>query len=101
MPNVTHIKANHFRHSPKKQSHEVVQLFVRILNCQFTSGLPVGFFSCQKSQIGLLCRAMEWKILVYFTAMWYILYPIGMLCGYLVHFCQFWHVAPKKSGSAD
>jgi hypothetical protein len=29
---------------------------------------------------------LQWKMLVYFTAIWYILWPFGVFYGYLVNF---------------
>jgi hypothetical protein len=34
--------------------------------------------------------------LVYFTVIWYTLWPFGIFYGYLVHLFPFWYVAPRK-----
>jgi hypothetical protein len=34
--------------------------------------------------------------LVYFTAIWYILWPLGLCYYYLAHFSKFWIVFPRK-----
>jgi hypothetical protein len=34
--------------------------------------------------------------LVYFTAIWYILWSLGIFCGNLVHFSPFWYAVPRK-----
>jgi disulfide bond formation protein DsbB len=34
--------------------------------------------------------------LVYFTAIWYILWMLGIFCGNLVYFFAFWYVLPCK-----
>jgi hypothetical protein len=34
--------------------------------------------------------------LVYFTAIWYNLWPFGIFVGYLVQFPPFWQVVPRK-----
>jgi hypothetical protein len=34
--------------------------------------------------------------LVYFMAIWYILWPYGIDYGYLLHCPQFWYVLPRK-----
>jgi hypothetical protein len=33
---------------------------------------------------------MEDEDLVYFTVIWYILWPFGAFCGHLVHFVAIW-----------
>jgi hypothetical protein len=38
-------------------------------------------------------------LLVYFTAIWYILWTCGIFYGYLVHFPRFGMLRHKKSGS--
>jgi hypothetical protein len=35
--------------------------------------------------------------LVYFTAIWSVLWPFGILYGYLVYFSPFWYVVPRKN----
>jgi hypothetical protein len=53
--------------------------------------------------LGKFCRDLQSKTfvtfygdLVYFTAIWYSLWPFGILYGYLVYFFPFWYVVPKK-----
>jgi hypothetical protein len=38
--------------------------------------------------------------LVYFTAIWYILWPFGISCDYLVHFSPFWYVVGTEKNLA-
>jgi hypothetical protein len=45
--------------------------------------------------------------LVYFVAIWYILWPFGIFCGYLVYFVAIWYIlrsfgmlCEEKSGSS-
>jgi hypothetical protein len=41
--------------------------------CTFSgTGLPDGTFSNQKCKLGNFWRVLQWKMLVYFTAIWYI-----------------------------
>jgi hypothetical protein len=70
--------------------------------------LPDGIFSNQKSQFGsiLECLAMKdvgiiYCHLVYFMAIWYILWPFGIciFCSHFGIFSPFWFLAPKKSGN--
>jgi hypothetical protein len=35
--------------------------------------------------------------LEYFTAIWYILWPFGIVCGHLVYFIPFWYVKSNKN----
>jgi hypothetical protein len=35
--------------------------------------------------------------LEYFTAIWYNLWPIGVVCGHLVYFSPIWNVWTKKN----
>jgi hypothetical protein len=65
------------------------------------SEVPDGIFSNQKSQFGQILEglAMEdvdifYGHLVYFTAIWYILWSFGKFYGYLVYFSPFWYVVP-------
>jgi hypothetical protein len=41
--------------------------------------------------LGLFCRALEWNMMVYFVAMWYILRPfVCFTYSHLVHFVVIW-----------
>jgi hypothetical protein len=55
------------------------------------AGLPDGLFSDQKSQFlqileGLGMLVFCFDHLEYFTAIWYNLWPFGIVCGHLVDF---------------
>jgi hypothetical protein len=62
-------------------------------------GLPDDIFLIQKSLFG---KILEWnlpctyvyKMFVYFMAIWYILWPLGILCGHLVYFVVIWYIFP-------
>jgi hypothetical protein len=74
--------------------------------------LPDGIFSYQKSKfLGKFWGVWQWKDLVYFiaiwfillqyvhfVAIWYILWPFGTFCGHLAHMWPFgtyvaiWHI---------
>jgi hypothetical protein len=67
------------------------------------AGLPDSIFSNQKYQFGkiLECLAMKeagkfYDRLVTLTAICYILWPLGIFCGYSGIFLQFWYVVPRK-----
>jgi hypothetical protein len=70
-------------------------------NLTLSAGLPDGIFSDQKFQFGkiLVCPEMEdgglfYRPLVYFTALWSILRPFGILCGNLIYFVVIWYIFP-------
>jgi hypothetical protein len=68
--------------------------------------LPDGLFSKQKSQFGkiLECLAMKevakfYGHLVYFTAIWFMLWPFRIFCGHFGIFFRFGMLYQEKSGS--
>jgi hypothetical protein len=55
-------------------------------------GLPDGLFSNQKYQFGLIFKVLRMKnVCIFydhlecFTAIWYNLWPFGIVCGHLVY----------------
>jgi hypothetical protein len=44
------------------------------------------YFQTKNSNLGEFSRALYWTMLVYFTAMWYILLPFGIFNDHLVYF---------------
>jgi hypothetical protein len=42
------------------------------------------YFQTKNTNLGKFCRAWQWKMLVYFMAIWYILF-------HLVHFMTIWY----------
>jgi hypothetical protein len=74
-----------------------------IITLPLSPGLPDGIFSNQKSQFWLILEglAMEdvgifYDHLVYFTAIWYIMWPFGIFYGYLEKKFPFWNVEPRR-----
>jgi hypothetical protein len=70
--------------------------------------LPDGFFSNQKSQFGKFWSALDWKMLIYFMAIWNILQTFGIFYDLLVHFVFIWYILScfgimhqEKSGNPD
>jgi hypothetical protein len=60
-------------------------------------------FQTQNANFGKIWRALEWKILLYFyahleyfTAIWFNLWPFGIVCGHLVYFLRFGMFGPRK-----
>jgi hypothetical protein len=39
------------------------------------------YFKTKNSNLGIFWRALEWKMLVYFKAIWYNLWSFGMIYG--------------------
>jgi hypothetical protein len=74
----------------------------------FAPGLQDGIFSNQNYNLGKFSRVLQWKMLVYvmaqvvyFTAIWYILWKISALYGHLVYFSHFGMLYQEKSGNPD
>jgi hypothetical protein len=68
-------------------------------------GLPDGIFSNQKYQFGKFWRVLQWKMLLNFMAIWYILLPFGIVCDlfgifyeYFI-FSRFGMLYQEKSGN--
>jgi hypothetical protein len=66
-------------------------------------GLPDGLFSQQKSQFGYILEGLEMKHVgvfydtsEYFMAIWYILWPFGIVCGHLVYFSRIGMFRPRE-----
>jgi hypothetical protein len=58
-------------------------------------GLPEVFFQTKNPNLGKFWRALEWKMLVYFMAIWYILWPFGNVV-LMWHFPPFWYFVSRK-----
>jgi hypothetical protein len=65
------------------------------------AGLPDGiFFQTKNPNLGKFWRVLQWKMLVYFTVIWYIgIVAIGYICwlfgifvGYLVYLLVIWYI---------
>jgi hypothetical protein len=55
--------------------------------------LPDGIFSDQKNpNLGKFWRVWQWNLLVYFIAIWYILWTVGIFCGHLKYFIVVWYI---------
>jgi hypothetical protein len=60
-----------------------------------------GLLGCQmvrvetkNTDLGKFFRVLQWKMLVYFKAIWSILWPTCILCGFLVYFRVLWYIYP-------
>jgi hypothetical protein len=97
------------------------QTAVSFKHSVFKSGLPdIKFHTKVPIWVYIFCSALEWKMLVYFMtisnilqhlvyymAIWYIIWPFGILYGHLVYYMAIWyiwcsfgifypHVVPRK-----
>jgi hypothetical protein len=57
--------------------------------------LPDGIFSNQNPNLGKFWRDLQWKMLVYFTSILFILRPFGLLCGHSVYFMVIWYILSR------
>jgi hypothetical protein len=63
-------------------------------------GCQMAYFPTKNPNFGKFWRALEWKMLVYFMANWYNLWPFSIVCCHFVIFSHFWYVWTKqKSGN--
>jgi hypothetical protein len=57
------------------------------------------YFPTKNANCGIFWKVFEWKILLYFMVICYVLGQLGQFFPFLVHFPPFWFVVPKKSGN--
>jgi hypothetical protein len=64
------------------------------------------YLKTKSSNLVLFWGALEWKMMVYFTTIWYILQPIVVFYDYMVYFGVLWYILsrlgkfyPEKSGN--
>jgi hypothetical protein len=55
----------------------------------------------KKSKFWSILKALEWKILLYFVAIWYFVWSFGMFCGHLECFTHFGKLHEEKSGNPE
>jgi hypothetical protein len=80
-------------------------LFSLRLHAKFRGSSPTIVQGCQmvcfqtkNSDLGKFWRVLQWKILVYFIAIWSILRPFGIFCGnYIGIFFPVWIFWTKKN----
>jgi hypothetical protein len=53
-------------------------LYVQIATASAGQGCQMIYFKTKNTNLGIFWRALEWKMLVYFTATWYNLWPFGI-----------------------
>jgi hypothetical protein len=65
----------------------------------------MAYFQTQNPYLGKFWRVLQWKMLIDVmpiwstlpTAIWYVLSPLGIFYGYLVHFFRFGMLSQEKS----
>jgi hypothetical protein len=60
----------------------------------FNQGCQMVYFQTKNPNLGNFWTALDWKMLVYFIAIWNILWTFGILYGHLVHFVFIWYIFP-------
>jgi hypothetical protein len=66
----------------------------------------MAHFQSKNPNSGKFWRFLQWKILLYFMAIWFILLPFGIFCGhfgivygYLANFSRFGMLHQERSGN--
>jgi hypothetical protein len=66
------------------------------------------YFQTKNPNLGKFLRALYWKMLIYFKAIWNILQTFGIFYDHLVHFMYIWYIFSgfgitnqEKSGNPD
>jgi hypothetical protein len=55
-------------------------------------GCQMAYFKTKNPNSGKFWRVSQWKILVHFLAIWYILWPFCIFYAYLVYFMLIWYI---------
>jgi hypothetical protein len=58
------------------------------------TGLPDVFFQTRNFHLVKFLRALDWKMLIYFKAIWNILRTSGIFLYHLLHFAFIWYIFP-------
>jgi hypothetical protein len=74
--------------------------------CTQAQGCQMAYFQNKNPSLGKFWRFLQWKMLVYYMAIWSILLPFGIFCDhfgifyvYSYIFSPVRYVVPKKSGN--
>jgi hypothetical protein len=73
-----------------------------------TTRVARWFFQTKNLNLDKFWTVLQWKIFIYFMAIWSILRPFGIFCGHLVNFRVIWYnfssfgmLSQEKSGKPD
>jgi hypothetical protein len=96
-------------HTMSCQIWKPTRLRVQCHNTWITSerqGCQKDYFQTKSPNLVKFWRASDWKMLIYFTAIWNILRTFGIFYGHLIHFVLIWYIFPhfgtmyqEKSGN--
>jgi hypothetical protein len=50
------------------------------------------YFQTKNPNLGKFCSALDWKMLIYFMAIWNILWTFGIFYGHLGYFMTIWYI---------
>jgi hypothetical protein len=92
-----HIEFRHFvvRHFWFRQKNRSTKYFREQLfseDSKWVQSCQMVYFQTQNSNLGKFWRSLQRKMLVYFTAIWYILRTFGIFYGHLVYFTDIWYI---------
>jgi hypothetical protein len=80
-----------------------IRIWNFVLKSLFHQGCQMVSFQTKNPNLGKFWKALDWKMLKYFRAIWNIftdiwdiLWPFGTFCVHLVHFSRFWYYVPRK-----
>jgi hypothetical protein len=59
----------------------------------------MAYFQTKNPYLGKFWRALQYKRLLYFMAIWSVLRLFGIFYGCSINFFLFWYVASRKSGN--
>jgi hypothetical protein len=68
------------------QSSACTRMHARDRGCQ------MAYFRTQDPNLGKFWRVSQEKMLVYFVAVWSILWPFGLFCGHFIYFMVLWYI---------
>jgi hypothetical protein len=57
-------------------------------------GCQMVCFQTKSTNLGKFWRALDWKMFIYFMAIWNILWTFGIFFDHLVHFVFIWYIFP-------
>jgi hypothetical protein len=64
-------------------------------------GCQMVCFQTKIPDLGKFWMALDWKMLIYFMAIWNILWRFGILYNHLVHFVFIWYIFPVSVTCAE
>jgi hypothetical protein len=63
-----------------------------IISAVSNQGCQMAYFQTPSSILGKFWQVLQWKMLVYFKAIWSILRPSGIFFGHLVYWMEIWFI---------